>query len=161
MPAAFLGQLTGAGDLGAARVALSRDGARWQPEGPDPRLLLGVREQGVLVDVAALKSDDPDQWALRRGEGWCLGYDAWLACETGARRELRLHATPIAWLRVGGEGLAILDWDIGLRMLRGLGEHVLLRCDRGAGERLRALLSIGALPRVKETGPVMPVRRAA
>ncbi|MBX7496780.1 hypothetical protein K3172_13015 [Qipengyuania sp. 6B39] len=161
VPAGLLGQLCGAGDIGAGRVALSADGARFEPEGPDPRLLLGVREQGVLVDLVALATHDPDQWALRWGQGWCLGYDAWLACETGRAHELRLFATPLAWLRAGGVGIVILDWDEGLRCLRGLGEHVLLRCDRGAGERLRKLLSIGNLPRVKETGPVVPVRRAA
>lgn len=160
VPAAFVGQLCSAGDLGTARVSLSRDGTRFEPEGPDGRLLLAVREQGVLVDVVALAAHDPDQWALRRGEGWCLGYDAWLACETGTLHELRLFATPIAWLQAGGAGCCVLDWDIGLRMLRGLGEHVLLRCERGAGDRLKSLLRVGGLPRVKESGPV-PMRRAA
>lgn len=160
VPAAFIGELCGAGDLGTARVSLSRDGARFEAEGPDGRLLLGVREQGVLVDVVALAAHDPDQWALRRGEGWCLGYDSWLACEIGAAHELRLFATPIAWLHAGGAGCCVLDWDIGLRMLRGLGEHVLLRCERGAGDRLKSLLRVGGLPRVKESGPV-PMRRAA
>ena len=85
VPLDLLGVLSGAGDLGAARVSLSPDGTRYEPEGPDPRLLVGVREQGSLVDVVALASNDPDQWALRTGFGWCLGYDAWLRCETGLR----------------------------------------------------------------------------
>ena len=160
VPAAALAQLCGAGDLAACHVGLSRDGSRFEPEGPDPRLLLAVREQGVVVDIAALATHDPDQWALRRGEGWCLGYDAWLACETGRAHELRVHATPIAWLQAGCEGIAVLDWDMGVRHLRGLGDHVQLRCDRGAGKRLTALLQHGGIPRVKETG-LPPVRRAA
>lgn len=160
VPAKALAQLCGAGDLAAARVGLSRDGSRYEPEGPDARLLLAVREQGVVTDIVALATHDPDQWALRRGEGWCLGFDAWLACETGRAHELRVHATPLAWLQAGCEGVAILDWDIGLRHLRGLGDHVLLRCDRGAGDRLTALLQHGGIPRVKETG-LPPVRRAA
>ncbi|MBX7459538.1 hypothetical protein [Qipengyuania huizhouensis] len=160
IPAKALAQLCGAGDVAATRVALSRDGSRYEPEGPDARLLLTVREQGVPVDIVALATHDEDQWALRRGEGWCLGYDAWLRCETGFAHELRVHATPLAWLRGGCEGVAILEWDLGLRMLRGLGENVLLRCDRGAGERLKALLRVGGLPRVKETG-TLPIRRAA
>lgn len=159
VPARALAQLTGVGDLAAARVALSRDATRFELEGPDARLLVLVREQGIPVDIVALATHDPDQWALRRGDGWCLGYDSWLACETGRSFELRVHATPLAWLRSGCEGVAILEWNTGLRMLRGLGEGVLLRCDRGAGERLKALLSVGNLPRVKETAP--PVRRAA
>lgn len=160
VPAATIGPMLENFDLGTARVSISRDGSRWEPEGPDARLLVGVREQGVLVDIAALATHDPDQWAMRRGEGWCLGYDAWLRCETGHAHELRLHATPLAWLKAGGAGLCVLDWDIGLRMLRGLGEAVLLRCDRGAGERLKALLQHGGLPRVKETSG-SPLRRAA
>ena len=163
VPARALAQLCGAGDLAAARVSLCRPtaallearGSRvqlFEPEGPDARLLVLVREQGIPVDIVALATHDPDQWALRRGDGWCLGYDAWLACETGGAFELRVHATPLAWLRSGCEGVAILEWNTGLRMLRGLGEGVLLRCDRGAGERLKALLSVGNLPRVKETG---------
>ena len=64
--------------------------------------------------------------------------------DTDRAFELLAQATPLAWLR----------------MLRGLGEAVLLRCDRGAGERLKALLRCGGLPRAKETG-LPPVRRAA
>ena len=160
IPAKALAQLCGAGDLAAARVSLSKDGTRFEPEGPDARLLRLVGEQGVPVDVVALATHDEDQWALRRGEGWCLGYDAWLRCEIGMAHVLRLHGTPLAWLRAGCEGLCVLDWDLGLRQLRGLGEEVTLRCDRGVGERLCALLRVGGLPRVKETGP-LPVRRAA
>lgn len=74
--------------------------------------------------------------------------------------ELGVHATPLAWLQAGCEGVTVLDWDMGLRHLRGLGDHVLLRCDRGAGDRLTALLQHGGIPRVKETG-LPPVRRAA
>ena len=80
--------------------------------------------------------------------------------DTDRAFELLAQATPLAWLRSGREGMAVLDWDTGLRMLRGLGEAVLLRCDRGAGERLKALLRCGGLPRAKETG-LPPVRRAA
>ena len=75
--------------------------------------------------------------------------------------ELRLHGNPLAWLRSGGDGLCVLDWEGALPMLRGLGERVLLRCDRGAGARLSALLMRGGLPRVKETGPARLPERAA
>ncbi|GAA3794660.1 hypothetical protein GCM10022600_15080 [Qipengyuania pelagi] len=149
-PNRFLGQLVAAGDVAAARVSIHRP--RRGPElfeigGPDARLLIGVREQGVLVDICALATHEANQWALRRGDGWCLGYDAWLACETGAARALRIVATPLAWLRGGGAGVCVLDWDIGVRMLRGLGEGVTLKTDRGAGERLRALLQHGGFAR--------------
>lgn len=76
------------------------------------------------------------------------------------RRKTCLHATPLAWLQAGCEGIAILDWDMGVRQMRGLGDHVQLRGDRGASKRLTALLQHGGIPRVKETG-LPPVRRAA
>ncbi|HAD18363.1 MAG TPA: hypothetical protein DCF81_16020 [Erythrobacter sp.] len=56
--------------------AALRDGRRYDLDSPNPRLLLAVREQGELFDVMALASHDPDQWVLRRGVSWCLGYDA-------------------------------------------------------------------------------------
>ena len=67
------------------------------------------------------------------------------------------------WLRAGADfaaSVCVLDWQVGVRMLRGLGEGVTLRCDRGAGDRLRAMLHHGGLPRVAETGG-LPTRRAA
>ena len=153
IPAKALAQLCGAGDLAAARVSLSKDGSRFEPEGPDARLLMLVREQGVPVDIVALATHDEDQWALRRGEGWCLGYDAWLRCEIGMAHELRVHGTPLAWLRAGCEGACVLDWGMGLRQLRGLGEAVTLRCDRGAAVAMKARLARGGLPMVAEDSP--------
>lgn len=176
VPAALVGELNGAGDLAFARVSLSGGGRFFEFPGPDARLILGVREQGVLVDLMAIHSEQPDDWALRRGAGWCLGYDAWLACESGRAQVLRIVGTPMDWLLSGGpsrcgsdcvldhssgrtdEGtICVLDWEAALPMLRGLGEGVLLRCDRGAGERLEALLRRGGLPRVKEVpAPLLP-----
>ena len=103
-----------------------------------------------MTDIVALATHDPDQWSLRRGLGWCLGYDAWLACETGRAHELRVHATPLAWLQAGCEGMTVLDWDMGVRNLRGLGEAITLRCDAGAGIALKARLARGGLPLVAE-----------
>lgn len=110
-----------------------------------------MREQGVPVDAVAVRTETPDDWALRRGVGWCLGYDAWLACEAGRAHALRIVGTPLDWLRSPGS-LCVLDWEAALPLLRGLGETVTLRCNRGAGQRLEALLRRGGLPMVRETG---------
>ena len=158
MPRSVLGVLLGSGDLAVTRVAIGREGSRFEPDGDAPRLLIGVREQGVLIDIAAVHTEQGDEWALRTGEAWCLGYDAWLACETGRAAMLRVHSGPMGWLGSGCEGICVLDWQVGASMLRGLGERVQLRCDRGVGEALRGQLSFGGLPSVRETAPV---RRAA
>jgi len=152
----FAAQLVGAGDLGIAQVTLSE--ATWEPEGPDRRLLVAVRRDGELVDVAALASHARNEWALRTGLGWALGMDliddAHRELVCGAKRlRLRLHATPFDWLAAGGDGLCVLDWcQSALSELRLLGERVTIEVAPGAAERLKALLIYGGLPRISERG---------
>lgn len=157
VPGPFLAQLTGAGDIAVARVSLAHRGAFFEVPGPDARLLLAVRDaSGVLVDVVAFRTSDPDDWALRVGLGAVLGAVALedverRVCVDGYAR-MRVFGTPLAWLQGGGAGVCVLDWKVGLSDLTALGETVTLECDRGAGERLEALLRRGNLPRVKEVG---------
>lgn len=166
----FAARLHGAGDLGAARVSLSRDGASWEPEGEAPRLLLAVREWGELLDVVALSSGCRDEWALRTGDGWALGIDRLhdvehardlaIAEERRVRAKLRLFANPFDWLAAGGDGLCVLEWGtMALCSLRSLGEGVTLVVEPQAKEKLRALLAWGGLPRVEST--LAATRRAA
>lgn len=169
VPASFVLDLIYESAIGAARVTVSFGPARntYEPEGPDPRLLLAVLEFGELVDLVACASHDPDQWALRRGEGWCLGHHCWEAAQRAALEErpakLRLFSTPIDWLRGAGAGICVLDWTpAALGHLRALGERVTLQVDAGAGARMRALLEFGGLPMVKERAPVLrPSERKA
>jgi hypothetical protein len=149
-------RLLGTGNLGIAQVMLGE--ATWEPEGPDRRLLLAVRRDGELIDVAALASHARNEWALRTGLGWALGMDliddAHRELVCGAKRlRLRLHATPFDWLAAGGDGLCVLDWcQSALSELRLLGERVTIEVASGASERLKALLTYGGLPRVSERG---------
>lgn len=151
----FVAQLTGAGDVGIAQVTLSASG--WEPTGPHRRLLLAVRRDGELVDVAALASHARNEWALRTGMGWALGMDLvddlHRALAAGRpRMRVRLHATPFDWLAAAGDGLCVLDWSqAALSELRLLGERVTIEVAAGAGERLKAMLAYGGLPRVSET----------
>lgn len=153
--AALLGQMNCAGDLGAARVDLSRDGARFSFGGPDARLLLAVRDADYrLIDVVALASHDENQWSLLTGHADMLG--AWhidaleraLACERPAR--LRLFATPWDWLRAGGAGVCVLNWSAGaVRALRQLGEGAVLEADDAAlRSKIKAMLVHGGNPLV-------------
>lgn len=79
------------------------------PDG-QPHLLLPVYEDGELVDLVAFRSDAPDKWMLRTGNGWALGLDeGWGMLHNGD--PLRLSATPLDWLRNEATGLCVLDWE--------------------------------------------------
>jgi hypothetical protein len=159
VPGRFVAELNARCLIGAARVHLSRSGERWEPEGPDGRLLLAMTEGGELADVAAVSTSHPDQVARRSGEGWCLGEYVIRAAEADAwgrerRVTVKLVADPLEWLRAEGRAVWVLDWGAALPRLRGLGERVTLECDAGAGARVKALLEVGGLPRVKERARV-------
>lgn len=159
VPGRFVAELNARCLIGAARVHLSRDGSRWEPEGRVARLLLAMTDAGELADIAAVSTAHPDQVALRTCEGWCLGDDVIRAAEADAwgreqRVTVKLVADPIAWLRAEGRAVWVADWAAALPRLRGLGERVTLECDAGAGARIRALLEVGGLPKVRERAPV-------
>lgn len=163
--------------IGQALVHLSRDGSRWDEQGPTARLLLACHDEAGLIDIAAVSTSHPDEVALRTGAGWCLGFDHLEAVERAVLAErravLRLVSDPIEWLRAGavpsGSGavgqtssaVCVLDWKAALVRLRQLGESATIECDAGAGEQLRARLKHGGLPRVKERAPAPRERRAA
>lgn len=162
VPGRFVAELNARCLIGAARVQLSRSGARWEPEGPDGRLMLGLTEAGELCDIAAVSTAHPDQVALRCGDGWCLGEDVIRAAEADAwgrevRVTIKLVADPLDWLKSAGRAVCVLDWAAALPRLRGLGERVTLECDAAAGARIRSLLQFGGLPKVKERAPVARV----
>lgn len=152
----FLANLNIAADLGTARVSLSARGTRFELGGPDPRLLLGVRDAAFqLVDLVALASHDENQWSLLHGLHDMLG--AWWIEEMHRRMcterpaRLRLFATPWGWLRGGGAGVCVLEWTgAAVSELRLLGERCTLVVDPGGRDRLRAVLKRGGLPLVVE-----------
>lgn len=156
----FAAQLHGKRMMGVAAISVSGDGARWEPEGPDRRLLIGVTDEfGELIDVAAVSSVRRDEWALLTGMGWALGLDRFEAAAAriavhGERVRLRLLATPMDWLAAGGDGLCVLDWRAdALRQIRLPGEKLtLVARDPAAAARLKQLLQWGGLPRVETAG---------
>lgn len=161
VPPLALGALNAAGLIGAGRVSLSRDGARFDLAGPDPRLLLGVTDgAGALVDIAALASHDEAQAPLLTGAGAMLGMEAIEAAHADLAAErpvrLRLHATPWDWLRAGGAGLCVLHWTPAVvAELRLLGERATLEVARGAGREIKRRLERGGLPLVAEDRPAV------
>lgn len=152
VPGRFVAELNARCMIGAARVNLSRNGKRWDPEGPDARLLLAVTECGELADIAAVSTSSPDQVALRTGFAAMLGDEELERVErmvmAGRRVRLRLFADALEWLRASGEGVCILDWSLALPRLRGLGEAVTIETPHAIAAVLRSRLERGGLPLV-------------
>ena len=82
----------------------------YQP-GPGPlHIVQPVVMGGELVDLVAWHSLRPDRWHLRSGLGWLLGAaDAF--DDSFAIPSASLHETPLDWLRGGGAGSVVLDWQ--------------------------------------------------
>ena len=159
VPAELVARLNVHQEAVSARVDLWQRGNLFSFGGPDARLVLAVRDaQGALVDLVALSGGCEEEWPLHEGAGEMLGEGALLAAgeraATFGRAELRLHPTPMAWLRSGCEGVCALQWNPAvLNRLRSLGETVTLRTDPGTRARLTALLQHGGLPAILETAP--------
>ena len=59
-------------------------------------------------DLVAFAPDDPSRWWLRRGEVDLLGaynMTPWRLSPT------TIYSTPLSWLRVGADGVCIVDWN--------------------------------------------------
>lgn len=154
VPAAMVGRLTACHDLVAARVDLHRD-STFHFGGPDGRLVMAVRDTGgAIIDLVAMSFSDENKWALRTGTADLLGEWNYYHAIATQQRVVRLHSTPLAWLRAAGDGICVLDWTrSALTMLRSLGARTTLDCDAGAGARLKGLLKYGDLPLVREIAP--------
>ena len=163
---AVVARLTGAFAIGRA-WAVER-GDSWAPAakgeaGAAPRLVLAVREAGVLVDMAALGLTTPDSWALRTGAGLMLGFDHWAErARIEPRGPLRIHANPVRWLQGGATGICVLRWcPESVAQLRSLGPGVTLVADDDAtadalAEQLQwhGLPQVAAAPEIEARGEI-------
>lgn len=165
VPRAVLAELNAVKDLALARVSIGRDGL-FEFGGPDRRFVLGVRNaRHELVDIVALAPRDESQWALWRGAVDLLGQDAIDRAGVFGRDcaelrdrvwgtrwiNLRVHATPIGWLRGAMRGVCVLSWTpAAVTALAGLGPHVTLLCEGGLQRELAARLARAHLPRVAD-----------
>lgn len=149
-PRGAVNRLLVQGDLARARVLAGKNGLFDLDDGGAPALLIAVREAGVVIDVCAVQSARPDEWALLRGEGVVLGHRALMRCVLGVDDVLPVFGTPLAWLVAGCAGLCVLEWSAGvLGQLRGLGPRVTLQCeDARAAEVLARALAWDGLPKV-------------
>jgi hypothetical protein len=110
-----------------------------------------------IIDMVAWTSADPASWRLRTGLGAWLGdLDALIDCAIDA--PVSLYATPLDWLRAGGDGLCIVNWSAPeLDQLLRL--QSISAPDAGIAEALRrALVRPASLPEITVAGEM---RRAA
>ena len=110
--------------------------------------------EGELVDLVAWRSLTPERWLSRTGVAWCLGEDALEADHWNLTKPdvPTIHATPLEWLRTGGDGFCILDWDspeIRLRLI----ELDAIRCTNRILEKtlIDAISKPVRLPRINRT----------
>lgn len=85
------------------------DGLYCPGDGP-LHLVLPVFDDGDLIDLVAFRSGNPVNWKLRTGLGLALGLErGWEPYHW--QDQVTLSLTPLDWLRNGGKGLCIVDWD--------------------------------------------------
>ena len=142
--------LLGCGMPGIASIKPTRDGHFEFAEGgltaviiPAynglPGMLDANAERHVeeLVDLVAVALDRPERYWRRRGEALVLGA-AYLEIAGQEGEPVPVFSTPISWLRSGGAGVVVLDWDWVPELLLG---HELIAEDLKLGTRLQAALA--------------------
>jgi hypothetical protein len=102
------------GLIGLGRI--SADEAYFWPdiEGREA-FILPVQEKGATVDLIAWSPKRPTDWRWRLGSATILNLDA-VMVTSWDMPPVKVHATPLDWLRAGRDGCVILDWsspDIG------------------------------------------------
>ena len=61
-----------------------------------------------VLDLIAFRADNPANWLWRTGHGWALGADT---LESWQGQPVPVVATPLDWLRAGGDAVCVLDWQ--------------------------------------------------
>ena len=89
-----------------------------------------------LVDLVAVDVDRPDKFWRRRGEALVLGL-AYLEIAGQEGEPVPVFKNPMTWLRSGGDGIVVLDWDWAWDLLLGLD---VIAEDLDLGNRLEAAL---------------------
>ena len=140
----------GAGMPGLADIRPTRAGLFEFVEGGRPAVIIpcydtipgmvdanAERHVEHLVDLVAVDLDRVGRFWRRRGDALILGADYLeIAGQEGA--PLQVFRNPLTWLRSGGAGIAILDWNWVPDLL--LGFDVIAE-DVELGERLEAALA--------------------
>ena len=99
-----------------------------------------------LRDLVAVDVDHPERFWRRRGKALVLG-NAYLEIAGQECEPVPVFKNPMSWLKSGGAGIAILDWDYARDLLL---DHELVAEDLDLGDRLEDALK-----------PQIWIRRAA
>jgi hypothetical protein len=104
-----------------------------------PSLVVTNAERQVeeLRDLVAVDVDRPERFWRRRGDAVLLG-NAFLEIAGDQGEPVPVFKTPLSWLRCGGAGVVVLDWDYARDLLL---YHELIAEDIQLGERLEAALA--------------------
>lgn len=70
-------------------------------------LVQPVMQDGLVIDIVAWRSLQPDKWGVVKGNAWALGIDN---IDFWNGLPLLMSATPLEFMKAGGEGFCILDW---------------------------------------------------
>ncbi|WP_430429208.1 hypothetical protein [Parasphingorhabdus sp.] len=85
-------------------------GRIYQPGGEKANIVQPVYDGGILIDIVAWRTTEPQKWLWRTGAAWALNMDT-IAANSWQDEPLVIDATPLDWLRGGATGLCILNWD--------------------------------------------------
>lgn len=110
----------------------------YEPGNGPEHLILFAYEDGAHIDSIALRTDAPTRWMWRIGQGWALGAD-WLNRLHWDPVPAPIFATPLEWLRAGGQGICILDWSSD--EIRRLALVNAIETDAMTGKRILSILS--------------------
>jgi len=99
-----------------AGILIEGDRFRHDRDGDPAHLCIIHDSGGWPVDVVAWFQDAPGRWYLHDGLGPILG--AWnLAVARGWGDSITIHPTPCDWIKAGGSGFVVFDWEINLLRL--------------------------------------------
>ncbi len=139
----------GAGMPGLADTSSTREGRFEFAEDGRPAIIIPAydtipgnldanaeRHVEHLVDLVAVDLDRPERHWRRRGEALVLGA-AYLDIAAHEGEPIPVFRNPLTWLRSGGGGVVVLDWDWVSDLLLGFD---LIAEDVDLGNRLEAAL---------------------
>jgi len=139
----------GCGMPGLANIGVIRDGRFEFTEGGLTAIILPAydcipgmldanpeRHVEELRDLVAVDLDRPDRFWRRRGDAVVLG-NAYLEIAGQECEPVPVFKNPLSWLRSGGAGIAILDWDYARDLLL---DHELIAEDLDLGAALEDAL---------------------
>jgi hypothetical protein len=80
------------------------------PGDGSPHIVQPIAVDGEMIDYVAWRSESPDDWHLRSGDGTFLG-DVDLAVDACLWGEpAYVVPCPLDWLRIAGRGLCVVNW---------------------------------------------------